>query len=96
MTPEEAAAAGVQLAKKAIHLIADGHEAEAHAVLNGAAHEELSWCSAFLLSAVKESVAARFKRPGQVRWALHAAANNVEDDVLTQVAVVLEQEQRRI
>jgi hypothetical protein len=94
MTLDQTAAAGVHLAKRAIHAIADGEDAEALALLNGAEHEELAWCSAYLLSALRESVAARFKRPAQVRRALHQGANDFGDDLITQANVIVEEAAR--
>jgi|LULN01.1.fsa_nt_gb hypothetical protein len=94
MTHHDDAAAGMQGAIDAIRAIAVDGEDGALAVLNKLSHAEALWCSATLVAALREYVAARVGgKPHKVARALLDAADRCEreDIVLTQVQLILDE-----
>ncbi len=79
---EASAAAGMQMAARAIHAAADGRDDEALTELRTGTHEEATWAAGYLLGALRESTLARFRgSPSLAALALHTAAKNVDKDV---------------
>lgn len=96
MTQDTDAVAGMALAARAIHAAADGRDDEALAALNAGTHAEAAWAAAYLLSALRECVSARYgKKPVRVALALHKAADEIGDDVMeTRLALIAEEAKR--
>lgn len=94
MTHHDDAAAGMQAAIDAIRAIAIDGDEGALAVLNRLSHPEAVWAAATLLSALRESVAARVgdKRHKVARALLDSADRSEREDiVLTQVQLILDE-----
>ena len=91
MNQDSEAVAGMALAARAIHAAADGRDDEALAALNGGSHAEAAWAAAYLLAALRESVAARYDRkPVRVALGMHKAADTMGDDVFeTRLSLIL-------
>lgn len=94
---EEAAIGGLDIARRALHAIADGRDDEALAACNSGSHEETTWMAAYLLTALRECVSARFDRkPVRVALALHRAADTMGDDVMdTRLSLIAQESGER-
>ena len=90
MSTEDQAAAGIGIAKRAIHALADGNEAGALAALNTASHPEAVFAASYLLAALRETATA-WAGGDQVAAsrALHAGADETEDTAITQVSIII-------
>lgn len=86
--------AGMELARQAMHALADGEDDRVLAVLNGGKPAEVAWCAACLLSALREAVGVAVKHdPGEVRRLLHTLAEPSEEDVaVTRISLMLQAE----
>lgn len=95
MTNADDSAAGVQLAQQAIHAAADGYDDQILTLINGASHAEVAWAASYLVSAVREMahIATR-GNARKTRRALHAGADNIEDALVTRLAVMVDEANR--
>jgi hypothetical protein len=83
VTPEEAAVGGMEMARRALNAFADGLDDDAYAVVNTGSHAETAWMAAYLLSALRESTAARFgNKPVRVALAMRPAARAIDEDLM--------------
>ncbi len=95
MTTADDAAAGVQLAQRAVHAAADGHDERILELINGASHGEVAWAASYLVSAVREMAHVATKgNARKTRRALHAGADNIEDALTTRLAVMVDEASR--
>lgn len=92
MSTEDTAAAGVEVAQRALRAAADGNDDEILSTINGATHAEVAWAAAYLVSAVRE-VTTKYAKgdPRKTARGLHAAANNVEDGLMVRLDLIIDQ-----
>jgi hypothetical protein len=95
MSAPDDAASGIELAQKAIHAAADGHDDQILALINGATHGEVAWAASYLVSVSRElAMVASKGNVRKARRALHAGANNIEDALTTRLAVMVDEADR--